>query len=245
MIGRKIDAIASCHTKTQRRHKLLPWPKKIETAKNRDRKNTVWCAQSRAQGKLTFSGCALSADRSWSSAVSHNRTASYRRHDSRLSQLFFGQGNKSRANRGGAPQASHAHTRRTQLRSSLPRLLTPTLQRMLSARHTLALRARLTLQFACVSKKVNISWGQRLVEACKTNVQIYTHIDIRAHFDPKGTTCKARVHTGATFGHPRCWWFTNSRFSTKRSFHHQSKRNLKTKVSKSKKKTWTSSEICE
>ena len=52
--------------------------------------------------------------------------------------------------------------------------------------------------------KVNISRGQRSVEARKTNLQIYTYIDLRADFDPNGTTCEVRVHTGATLGHPRC-----------------------------------------
>ena len=52
------------------------------------RKKTVRWAQSRAQSKISFSGCALGADRWCSSAVWNDRTASYRRHDSRLSQLF-------------------------------------------------------------------------------------------------------------------------------------------------------------
>ena len=47
------------------------------------------------------------------------------------------------------------------------------------------LRFALAWQFACISKKVNISWGQRSVEARKTNVQIYTYINLCADFDPK------------------------------------------------------------
>ena len=43
----------------------------------------------RRRAKIAFSGCAFGADRWRSSAVSHDRTASYRRHDSWLSQFFF------------------------------------------------------------------------------------------------------------------------------------------------------------
>ena len=136
------------------------------------------------------------------------------------------------------------HTWHTRLRSSLTRLLTPTLQCMLSVWHTLALHARLTLLSACISKEVNISFGQRSVGACKTNVQMYTYIDLRADFHPKVTTCEVRVYTVTTFGHPRCWWFANSRFSTWDHLIMKVKEIGKQK-SRKEKKTWTSLEICE
>ena len=70
-------------------------------------------------------------------------------------------------------------------------------------------------------------------------------------FDPKETISEVRVHAVALFGHSGCWSIAKcSRFSTKfsRSFDHHGKSKkelLKQKFQKWKKKTWTSSEICE
>ena len=64
--------------------------KKIETVENHDKERTLFDALNHeCRAKIVFSGCALGADRSWSSTVSHDRTASYRHHDSRPSHFFF------------------------------------------------------------------------------------------------------------------------------------------------------------
>ena len=64
--------------------------KKIETVESHDVERTLFDALNHeCRAKIVFSGCALGADRSWSSTVSHDRTASYRHHDSRPSHFFF------------------------------------------------------------------------------------------------------------------------------------------------------------
>ena len=47
------------------------------------------CSVMSAGHKIAFSGRAMGADHSWSTVVTHDRTASYQRHDSWLSQFFF------------------------------------------------------------------------------------------------------------------------------------------------------------
>ena len=70
--------------------------KTIETAESHDVERTLFdVLDHECRTKIVFSGCALGAERSRSSAVSHYQTASYWRHDSRLSK-FFGQGSTRR-----------------------------------------------------------------------------------------------------------------------------------------------------
>ena len=74
--------------------------KKVETAENHDVERTLFDAlHHECRANIVFRGCALGAGHSWSSTVSHDRTASYRHHDSRPSHFFFffGKGSKPSA----------------------------------------------------------------------------------------------------------------------------------------------------
>ena len=64
--------------------------KKIETAENHDVERKLFDVLGHVRrSKKVFRSCALGSDRWWPSAVSHDRTPSYQRHKSRLSQVFL------------------------------------------------------------------------------------------------------------------------------------------------------------
>ena len=64
--------------------------KQIETADNHDVERTPFhVIDHERRAKIAFSSGALDTDRSWSSAVSHDRPASYPHHDSRPSQFVL------------------------------------------------------------------------------------------------------------------------------------------------------------